>query len=196
MTYTPKQDIFKRIGAHGHAIQERDMDDYYSTNPEAIDHLLTVDSPYHTVWECACGGGNLSKRLEKYGFDVISTDKFDRGYGGIQDFLLADTTPVKECDILTNPPFYYTVDFIRKALEIIPDGHRVFMFLKLNYLEGQKRYDKVFRENPPEYVYVFIKRIYCGIRNDDDVDSKHSAIAYAWYVWRKGFKGDPKIKWI
>lgn len=151
MTDTPKQDIFKRIGAHGHCIQERDRDDYYSTIPEAIDHLLTVDSPYHTVWECACGGGNLSKRLEKYGFDVISTDKFDRGYGQIQDFLLADTTPVKDCDILTNPP---------------------------------------------EYVYVFIKRIFCGIRNDDDVDSKHSAIAYAWYVWRKGFKGDPKIKWI
>ena len=23
-----------------------------------------------------------------------------------------------------------------------------------------------------------------------------SAVAYAWFVWEKGFKGDPVIKWI
>jgi len=23
-----------------------------------------------------------------------------------------------------------------------------------------------------------------------------SAVAYAWFVWEKGFKGDPSIKWI
>lgn len=27
-------------------------------------------------------------------------------------------------------------------------------------------------------------------------EMKGSATAYAWYVWEKGYKGDPIIKWF
>jgi len=60
----------------------RAKNDFYSTDPYAIDVLenqkLLGKGSY---WECACGNGNLSKQLIKYGYDVHSTDLFDYGYG-------------------------------------------------------------------------------------------------------------------
>jgi hypothetical protein len=32
--------------------------------------------------------------------------------------------------------------------------------------------------------------------NGDFASQKQSAIAYAWYVWEKGFTGEPRIRWI
>lgn len=35
----------------------------------------------------------------------------------------------------------------------------------------------------------------CGF-NGQFKENSGRAIAYAWYVWEKGFKGDPVIRWI
>lgn len=72
------------------------------------------------------------------------------------------------------------------------------MFLKLSFLEGQARYS-FYKTNPPKYVYVFSERVACAKNGDFYSDSGKkigSAVAYAWYVWQKGFTGDPVIKWI
>lgn len=59
--------VFSNIGASNHSKYMREKDDYYSTDVSAIDlleeHGLLVDGEY---WECACGDGRLSERLEKY----------------------------------------------------------------------------------------------------------------------------------
>ena len=49
--------------------------------------------------------------------------------------------------------------------------------------------------NPPKYVYVFSKRTVCA-RNGDFENTKGSAVCYCWYIWEKGFKGEPVIRWI
>lgn len=67
------------------------------------------------------------------------------------------------------------------------------MFLKIQTLEGQKRYDEIFSKYPPRTIYVFIKRIECA-KNGIFINS--SAVCYAWYVWEKGYKGDTIVKWI
>lgn len=74
--------VFRTLGASSHTEHERQADDYYATNPIAIDKLLKVENPNHTIWECACGGGPLSERLIEYGYNVYSTDIKDRGYKG------------------------------------------------------------------------------------------------------------------
>ncbi len=55
--------IFKTLGASNHTDKERQSDDYYATDPIAIDVLLKDGkakiSPI--VWEPACGEGHLSK---------------------------------------------------------------------------------------------------------------------------------------
>ena len=68
------------------------------------------------------------------------------------------------------------------------------MFLKLTFLEGQKRKD-FFLHNPPKTIYVSSSRLMCAMNGEFEKCSSR-AVAYAWFVWEKGFKGDPVIKWI
>jgi len=85
-------------------------------------------------------------------------------------------------------------EFVEKALAIIPTGRKVAMFLKLTFLEGQKR-KKMFQKYPPKTIYVYSSRRKCAINGDfDSIGS--SASAYAWFVWEKGYQADPIIKWL
>lgn len=74
------------------------------------------------------------------------------------------------------------------------EGRKVAMFLKLQFLEGKSR-KQFFLENPPKAIYVSSSRLICAINGEFDKISS-SAVAYAWFVWEKGFTGDPIIKWI
>lgn len=189
--------IWKIIGASSHTEEERQQDDYYATDPVAIDKLLTVEKPYPLIWECACGEGHLSKRLQDFGYIVYSTDLVDRGYstGGI-DFLKTTSLPkgFNNCDILTNPPYKYAKEFVLKALELVKPGKKVFMFLKLTFLEGKARYTELYSKYPPKTVYVFSERVSC-IKNGEG-EFNHGAVCYAWYVWEKGYTGTTEIKWV
>lgn len=89
-------------------------------------------------------------------------------------------------DIITNPPYKYALDFIYKALQIIPDGHKVAMFLKVQFLEGKER-KHLFKNFPPKVVYISSSRILCA-KNADFKRMREnggSAVAYAWFVWGK-----------
>ncbi len=98
-------------------------------------------------------------------------------------------------DIITNPPYRYALDFVEKALSVIQTGSKVAMFLKLQFLEGKAR-GEFYKKNPPKKVYVASGRLNCARNGNFKTFSKSSAVAYAWFVWEKGYKGDPIIKWI
>jgi len=185
-----KRTTFATLGASSHSEHEREINDYYATDPIVIKPLIERVKLTQTVWECACGEGHLSKELEKFGYLVISTDIIDRGYGTVVDFL--KETKSSNCDIVTNPPYKYAKEFIEKALQLSSDGIKICMFLKLTFLEGQGRY-KFFKQNPPKYVYVFSRRAQCGLNG---VFRGSSAACYAWFVWEKGNKNNPIIDWI
>lgn len=187
--------VFRQIGASNHCLTEREKDDYYATEPKAIDMLLTKERPAAKIWECACGEGHLSKRLIEKGYTVYSSDKVDRGYGEVRDFLTQRAMPADGCDILTNPPFRYALEFTLKALELIEDGHRVYMLLKLTFLDGIKRRVQLYDPHPPQKVCVFSKRINCA-RGGDFEKYPHSALTYAWFVWQKGYAGRTYIEWL
>ena len=86
------------------------------------------------------------------------------------------------------------LEFVQRALESVRPGGKVAMFLKVQFLEGQKR-GEFFRHTPPRKVYISRSRLAC-YKNGDMNGKPESAIAYAWYVWEKGFTGDPVIKWF
>lgn len=184
--------IYTPLGANNHSDSIRETNDYYATDPIAINCLLEAGANLsHYLWECACGEGHLSKRLEEFGYDVKSTDLIYRGYGeGGVDFL--QVTECFEGDIITNPPYKYATEFIFKALDLIPEGRKVFMFLKLQFLESKSR-KALFDTEQLKTVYVSRSRIECG-KNGEFINS--SAVAYAWYEFEKGYKGNPTIKWI
>ena len=134
----------------------------------------------------------MSDVLEEAGYTVKTTDIADYGFGD-EEVNFLETTEEFDGDIVTNPPYGLSTDFAVKALEILKPGKKLAMFLRLLFLEGNKRYDKVFKENPPKTVYVFSNR---QVSDKNDDFSHGSAVAYAWFVWEKGYKGDPIIKWV
>ena len=182
--------VYAPIGASNHSEHERHKEDYYATDPVAIDYLLKFED-FENVLEPACGEGHLSKRLIELGVDVHSSDLINRGYGEVVDFFNIDSW---EGDLITNPPYKIAQKFVEHSIEIIPEGRKVAMFLKLTFLEGQSR-RKMFEKFPPKIVYVFSKRIKCA-RGGDFNSFSSSAVAYAWFVWEKGYTGKPKIEWI
>lgn len=191
-----KNSVFKTLGASNHTDKERQQHDYYATEPKSIELLLEVEDFSNNIWECACGEGHLSKVLIEREYNVRSTDLIDRGYGeGGVDFL--KQTDVFDGDIITNPPYKYATEFVYKALELVPEGRKVAMFLKIQFLEGKKR-KELFKEYPPKTVYISSSRLLCAKNGEFEKmrSGGGSAVAYAWFVWVKGYKGDPVIRWI
>lgn len=72
------------------------------------------------------------------------------------------------------------------------------MFLKTTFLEGQRRYEQLYKTNSPMIVMQFSKRVLCAKNGEFERMRKGggSAVAYAWFIFRKGYKGDTHIRWI
>lgn len=186
--------VHATLGAKNCAIEKREQNDYYATEPKATKLLLEVEafSPY--IWECACGEGHMSEVLKNAGYIVHSTDLIDRKYGIVQDFLTTQST-LPGFDIITNPPYSKAAEFVDHAMTIIEPGRKVAMFLKLQFLEGKAR-KKLFEKWQPKTVYVSSSRLRCAKNGDFEKAKGSTAIAYAWYVWEKGYTGDTIIRWI
>lgn len=184
--------VFKCLGSSHHTDHDRETHDYYATDPVAME-LLLKEEELRNVWECACGEGHLCGVLDAHGVLGRSSDIVDRGYGETADFLSPGITSW-DGDIATNPPYKYALEFCRKGLDIVSEGRKVCMFLRLQFLEGKSR-KGFFMKHPPHTVYVASSRIRCAI-NGDFKPKASSAVAYAWFVWRKGYTGETHVKWI
>lgn len=53
--------IFTTLGASNHALEEREQNDYYATDPKAVELLLELEQFAPVIWEPACGEGHISK---------------------------------------------------------------------------------------------------------------------------------------
>jgi hypothetical protein len=139
----------------------------------------------------------LAKVFEDAGYDVRSSDLVNRCGNEVFDFLGIENCESWKGNIVTNPPYKYATEFIYKSLSIIPNGYKVAMFLKVQFMEGKER-KRLFTEFPPKVIYVSSSRIMCAKNGEFEKmrEGGGSAVAYAWYVWEKGYKGDTIVKWI
>lgn len=209
MADSQTEKVFRIIGASNHSLTDREATDFYSTDPDCVEDLLKLEQFDKNILEPCCGSGNISKVLESAGYKVTSTDLYSHGYGtsGIDLFSYKDINS----DIITNPPFGIVTEFIEHMLDNLKSGHKMALFLKLQFLEGQDRYKKVFVRKNLKTVYIYTKRVACYknnemyLKNDDgsfklDKDGNKvkipSAVAYAWYIFDKDYSGDPQVKWI
>ena len=138
--------VFKTLGASNHTDADRQREDYYATEPKATEWLCKLERFDGRILEPSCGEGHMSRVLEAAGYEVVSRDLVDRGYGEVADFLAIDNLEW-DGNIVTNPPYKYAQEFVEKALSIIPEGKKVAMFLKLTFLEGKAR-RALFRSTP------------------------------------------------
>lgn len=190
-----KSSVFANIGASSHSTYEREKNDYYSTDEEAIrlldkHGLLDKSLPY---WETACGGGRLSKELIRLGYNVVySSDKYDRGYGDVGvDFFKVNK--VFQGNTITNPPYSFINDWIVHSLNIT--SNKVYIFGRIQTIETISRYKRIFRDNPPVWICPFVKRVKCY--PNDNPTKTSSAVCYAWFIWdNKVDNEDTKVKWL
>ena len=93
-----------------------------------------------------------------------------------------------------NPPFKLIEPFVIRALDIADKG--VLMFGRLQFLEGEGRYNNILKQNPPTDVWVYVDRIAC-YKNGDFSIKPDSIQAYAWFYWdkEKTFL-EPRLHWI
>lgn len=181
----------------------REKDDFYATDGFAIvkmaDKLKEIGVS-GKVWECACGNGCLSEPLKALGYDVLSTDLIDRGYGQVEDFLASGRR--WDGDIITNPPFKDAVKFIEKSMQVLQTGRKALFLLKIQFLETPKRAE-VFRKCGLKRVIVNSERVCCAMNGDFDRYFKKKGDRYvggtqlyAWYVFEKGFDGKPVLDFV
>lgn len=189
-----KRSTFVTLGASSHSEGEREINDYYATEPKAVQLLMEVEQFSPIIWEPACGEGHIVNELRANGYIVYASDIIDRGHGDVMDFLTQEKAPISGFDIITNPPYSKAKEFVQKSIDFVDDGRKVAMFLKLTFLESKSR-RKLFDEFPPKVIYVSSSRLKCA-KNGNFEETGSSAAAYGWFVWEKGFKGDPIIKWI
>lgn len=143
------QFVFSTLGASNHVADERAANDYYATDPRAVEMLLQMETFAPVIWEPACGEGHISKVLAAHGYEVISTDLIYRGFGDPEPLnFLEETLDGFEGDIITNPPYSVGLQFVERALESVRPGGKVAMFLKVQFLEGKRR-GEFFKKSPP-----------------------------------------------
>mgnify|MGYP000031036643 FL=1 len=186
-----KPATFVTLGASNHSKLEREENDYYATEPKAVELLLEKEKFSSNLLEPCCGEGHISKVLSEHGYNVTSSDLISRGFGNTQDFF---DYKYFNGNIITNPPYKVALDFVKHSLEIIPDGNKVAMFLKLQFLEGKAR-KEFYKTNPPKKIYVASGRLKCA-KNGEFEKYPSSAVAYAWFILEKGYAGKPEIDWI
>lgn len=193
-----------QMGARNGAKQPRQKEDFYATSPKAVELFLAslkrdgvqLNSD---LWECACGQGHISKVLINAGYSVFSSDLINRGYSEQTiDFLKDEISlDLLKTDIITNPPYKMAKEFVLRGLDLLQEGNRLILFLKIRFLEGERRFNQIFRNTPPEFVYVHVTRQSCAMDGDFEQYCKSSGSeCYCWFIFKKGYKGEPVLRWI
>ena len=80
--------------------RSRVADDYYATPPESTKALLEVERFEGNILEPCCGEGHISDVLKESGYEVISNDMVDRGYGEFNEDYLKATKLKAETHLL------------------------------------------------------------------------------------------------
>jgi hypothetical protein len=179
-------------------VEPDDSLDYFPTPPCAtralvelvFDHLK-VDVRSAKAREPACGEGHIAEVLAEYFAEVSASDIFDYGYGEVSDFLDEHTSETADW-FITNPPFGDKAEaFFQRMMELARVG--VALFVRLQWLEGEGRYERIFAGNPPTCIAFFAERI--ALHKGRWEPQGGTATAYVWLVWIK-HRGPQAPFWI
>ena len=195
--------------AGGNPKNNRVENDFYATNPKAVEMLL-VNYGFNgtTILEPCVGQVHIANAINNFyknKKEITGLDIVDRGYPNtiVQDFLKWETDKKFE-GIITNPPYSLAKEFVEKGMELLTDesentvNGQMAMFLKIQFLEGCKR-KEMYEKYPPKDIYVFRKRMATfnnGKETDDNGKKWATTMCHAWFIWEKGFKGEPVIRWL
>lgn len=173
--------------------------DYYPTPPWATRALMNIigKESVHDMkcLEPSCGEGHMSNVLKEYFKKVYSTDihDYNKNQDAVVDLLDKEVFPNNFCDwVITNPPFNLALEFIQRSHDIAKVG--VAMFCRTTILEGKKRFENLYKNNPPNIIAQFVERV--PIDKGKINRKAASAVPYLWLVWNKNSTETSKLMWI
>lgn len=188
----------------GNPTNERIAYDFYATNPKALEMLLNEHNfKGNKILEPCVGKGHLADVLKNNfpSSEITNLDIINRGYPNTieHDFLKWETEE-KFDTIITNPPYGIVNEFVTKGIDLLEDKGQMAFFLKIQFLEGGKRYKNIFKKYPPKYIYVFSNRMPTWA-NGEEINPKTkkkwvTTFCHAWFIWEKGSKTEPIIRWL
>lgn len=197
--------------AGGNPESGRSEYDYYATNPADVKALLSalhrdnISFSGSKFLEPCAGGGHIVEACKGHKYmphdsSWTTCDIIDRGYplDIHDDFLVHNFTDTYD-GIITNPPFTYASEFIERCIGLLNDKGILAVFLKVQFLEGERRRD-LFDRFPPKYVYVMRYRAQPWADgspfNPKTGKEWGSTICFCWYIWFKGSTSEPIIRWV
>lgn len=185
--------------------ENREVNDFYPTQPEAIRALLEKEEFLKIIWEPACGELHISKELVKNGHIVFNSDIVSRVDGAKiveMDFLKSPVAfhpfdyviGVDKFDVVTNPPFKHSEEFVHHALRNVY-SRKVAIFEKLTFLETRGRKKRIYDVLPLETVYVMSWRV--SIWRNGITQKGGRNMPTAWFVFNKERKQkEPFLRWL
>jgi SAM-dependent methyltransferase len=193
--------IEKRIESHKWV---RDEFEWYVEDRAVSRALFRTVKFQGPIYDPCCGGGNILKEAALAGYAVYGTDVIQRAtarwISNIVDFT-ADRYVPWSGSIVMNPPFFRgdgTEFFIRKALKIA--SGKVACFAPLGFLASDGRSQGLFKELPPDEVYVTAPRTSCppGGYLEAGNEAQGGKSDWVWLIWdnQRVTGCDPRLKWM
>lgn len=139
--------------------RQREKNDYYGTPPEATEALMRHWCPSGDIWEPCAGKGMLSDVVQKFkpNDKIHLTDLNPQRDDIIRaDFLTTASAPASDLTIITNPPFKYAAEFIKKGFEL--GVQKQAMLLKSTFFHAASRAG-LFRQHRPSQVLALTWRL-------------------------------------
>ena len=164
------------------------IDQYHIKHRDIFEEMVDALEP-------CCGDGAISKVINNMVFNVTSFDIVNRGYGSVRSIYDYE---VSHDFLITNPPFN-DMDRMFPKLYSLADRLLV-LFLRTSFVEGQGRYNDIFRLNNPTEIYVHSERVSL-YKNGLKEDKGSGTTSYSWFVWDKQTQQDNHlyetiIRWI
>ncbi len=177
---------------HIRRTSSRDDLDYFPTPPWATRALFEVgvSANKDTIMYDPCvGKGEMLNVLNEYGTATGNDihDHYTDTPNPEGDFLQLKEL---ECDwIIMNPPYKAVNGFIKKSVELKPKIGFAAL-LRIQFLEGQRRYTEIYTDIGYPDAYFFPMRI--NFNKGVLLPKSNTTHAHAWFVWRseKGVNSD------
>lgn len=161
-------------------------------------------APGMSAWDPAAGQGHMLKVFEEYRHQKIEgSDLHDHGgLTMVDDLFIERGTDFLDCTqrsdlILTNPPYALLNDFIEHGL--LRADHCLALLVRVQALEGQQRYKRIFSKTPPTRMAFFSDRI--PFKVGKVVRKAPKMYFHVWLYWnteyiRKGRHQPEPPMWI
>lgn len=168
--------------------QNNDIFDFYETPEWATLSILNRVLLSGSTLEPCSGHGAIARLIKCDASDIRTNDEVF-GKKGVDLFSYQSNS---YDNIITNPPFRIAQEVIQHSLKVA--RKKVLMLLRLSFLESARRHD-FFKETPLKTVFIFSDRV---TMYEAGAQKKNGSgvVAYAWFLWERGYEGYPTIEWI